>query len=80
MMSLYCNIEATMIRCNFSTMLGERKLKIIDVIRDTGIHRNTLTALYYDRAQRIELDSIEVLCRYFDCTIGEFLELADDSK
>ncbi|WP_252405811.1 helix-turn-helix domain-containing protein, partial [Escherichia coli] len=29
-----------------SRLLGERKLKISDVVRDTGINRGTLTRLY----------------------------------
>jgi len=66
-----------MIKCNLSTLMGEKKLKIADVSRDTGIHRNTITLLYKEEASRVELDVIEKLCRYFKCTVGEFLELID---
>ena len=43
-----------MIRCHFARLLGERKLKISDVARDTGINRGTLTRLYYETAERLE--------------------------
>lgn len=63
-----------MIKCHFSTMLGARKLKIADVARATGIHRNTLRALYHENAKRIEIDVIDSLCEYFSCSIEDLIE------
>ena len=62
-----------MISCNFARLLGERKLKISDVARDTGINRGTLTRLYYETAERIELDVLDKLCDYFDIDLPELL-------
>lgn len=70
----------TMIRCHFSRLLGEHKLKMSDVARDTGVNRGTLSRLYYETAERVELADIEALCRYFECGVGEFLELAPAEK
>jgi putative transcriptional regulator len=66
-----------MVRCHLSRMLGERKLKISDVARDTGINRGTLTRLYHETAERIELDVLGTLCRYLHCEIGDLLEYRD---
>ena len=66
-----------MIKCHLSRLMGERKLKISDVARDTGLHRNTITLLYQETANRIDLDAIEVLCRYFGVGVGEMLELQE---
>lgn len=63
-----------MIRCHFARLLGERKLKISDVARDTGINRGTLTRLYYETAERVELDVLEKLCEYFAVDLPELLE------
>jgi len=63
-----------MIRCHFARLLGERKLKISDVARDTGINRGTLTRLYYETAERIELDVLDQLCGYFGIDLPELLE------
>jgi len=63
-----------MIKCHLSRMMGERKVKVADVARATGLHRNTLTALYFERASRIDLDAIDALCRYFDCSVAELFE------
>lgn len=66
-----------MIKCHLSTLMGARKLKLIDVARDTGINRGTITRLYHETATRVDLDVIEVLCRYLDCEVGELFELVD---
>lgn len=63
-----------MIRCNFARLLGERKLKISDVARDTGINRGTLTRLYYETAERVELEVIDRLCDYFGIDLPELIE------
>ena len=62
-----------MISCNFARLLGERKLKISDVARDTGINRGTLTRLYYETAERIELEVLDKLCDYFGIDLPELL-------
>ena len=65
-----------MIRCHLSTLMGQRKVNIAEVQRATGLNRTVITALYYERAQRLDLDALEKLCHYFGCSIGEFLELS----
>lgn len=57
--------------------MGERKLKVIDVARETGLHRNTVTLLYQETATRVDLEAVEILCRYFNVPVGEFLELTE---
>ena len=64
----------TMIRCHLGRLLGERKLKISDVARDTGINRGTLTRLYQETVERIEVDAIVRLCRYLGVTVADLLE------
>ena len=67
-----------MIRCHFARLLGERKLKISDVARDTGINRGTLTRLYYETAERVELDVLDKLCEYLGVDLPELLERITD--
>jgi len=67
-----------MIKCNLSRILGEKKLKISDVARDTKINIGTLTRLYKEIAIRVEFDVLERLCTYLNCEIGELIELKPD--
>ena len=63
-----------MIKCHLSRLMGERKLKIADVARVTGLHRNTITLLYDETAARIELEAIDKLCELFNVSVGELFE------
>jgi len=63
-----------MIKCHLSCLMGERKLKIADVARETGLHRDTITLLYDETAVRVDLDAIERLCGLFDVPVGEIFE------
>ncbi|MYL23462.1 helix-turn-helix domain-containing protein [Halomonas alkaliantarctica] len=67
-----------MIKCHLSRIMGERKLKIIDVARDTGVNRGTITRLYHETASRVELEVVQELCRYFDCQVGDLFEYQPD--
>ncbi|MBW9258595.1 MAG: helix-turn-helix transcriptional regulator [Candidatus Thiodiazotropha sp. (ex. Lucinisca nassula)] len=69
-----------MIKCHLSRLMGERKLKIADVARETGLHRNTITLLYKETANRVELEAIDKLCRLFNCKVGELLEQVEDGS
>ena len=70
-------MEHVVIKCHLSKLMGERKLKISDVARDTGLHRNTVTLLYQETATRVDLDAIEALCRYFGVRVGDLFELIE---
>lgn len=65
-----------MIRCNLSRMMGERKMKIVDVANETGLHRNTITLLYNETATRIDMETIDRLCNLFNCKVGDLFEYA----
>ena len=67
-----------MIKNHFSRILGERLLKISKIAEETVISRTTLTNLYYRRCMGITFDTLDKLCRYLDCNIGDILEYVDD--
>lgn len=52
----------------------ERKLKISDVTRYTGINRGTLTRLYHETAERVKLEVLDQLCTYFEIDLPELIE------
>jgi len=62
------------LRVYLSRLLGEHKKKISDVTRDTGINRGTLTRMYYEDAERVDLEVLDTLCQYFGCSIQDLLE------
>src|SRR5215468_3666266 len=66
--------NTAMIRCHLSRLMGEKRVRISDVARVTGISRNMLAKLYYDRARRVDLGDVTLLCKYFACTVGDLFE------
>ena len=64
-----------MILNKVSRVMGERRLKTSDIVRDTGINRGTITRLYKDTAERVDLAVLQTLCTYFDCDLNELLEI-----
>lgn len=51
-----------MIRCHLARLMGEHKMRIADVVRETGLSRNTITLLYKETAQKVDTDTLERLC------------------
>lgn len=68
-----------MIKCHLSKLLGEKRLSIADVSRDTGINRGVITRLYHETAIRVDLEVVERLCLYLNCDLSELFSLEFDS-
>lgn len=67
-----------MIKCNLSILMGKEKMKIQDVCNATGLARNTVGNLYKDTATRIDYNTIDLLCKLFDCEVGELFTKEKD--
>ena len=63
-----------MIRCHLARLMGERKMRISDVMRETGLSRTTITLLYKETALKVDLDAIDKLCDLFNCEIQDLLQ------
>ena len=60
-------------------MMGEKKINIAELAREIEVNRSTITLLYYEEAKRVEMEVLEKLCVYFDCTIADLLEFKKPS-
>ena len=68
------------VHCNLSTLMGRKRYSIQDVHILTGLSRSTVSSLYNDKATRIDFDTLEKLCRLFECSAGELCEVCVNSK
>ncbi len=57
--------------------MGRKRLKISDLIKETGITRPTLTSLYYGTGKGINFDTLNRLCGYLSVTPGELFGFYD---
>jgi putative transcriptional regulator len=67
-----------MVRVHLSRLMGEKRVKIADIERDTGLSRTTLSRLYHEKAGRLDFETLEILCRYLKVEVGDLLEITDD--
>ena len=69
-----------LINNKFSSIVGARRLKISDISRETGLSRTTLTQLYYDRCKYITFETLDKLCAYLGCSVGDIIEHKEDGN
>ena len=72
-----------MIRVLLKNLLDEKSLEgkritVSDVSRETGISRATLTRIANIPGYNTNTDTLNNLCRYFNCNPGDLLEIRDD--
>lgn len=71
----FCYLECKkLIKCHLAKLMGEHKLKIVDVARETGLNRNTITLLYKETAQRVDFETMDKLCDLFNCKVEDLFE------
>jgi putative transcriptional regulator len=58
--------------------MGEKKLRVADVARSIGVHRNAITLLYEETATRVDLETINKLCDFLGCQIADLFEFVPD--
>lgn len=63
------------VNSKFSVLLGQKKMRISDVHRMTGISRTTLTKLYYDFGHAISYTVLAKLCTALGCEVSDILEV-----
>ena len=67
-----------MIVNHLPTLLAERRLKVADAVRATGISKTTLHKIYNDQSSRIDFDTIDKLCEYLEVGVGDIFEHVDE--
>lgn len=69
-----------MIKNNFPVILAEKRLRVADVVRATGMSKSTLHKLYNDESSRIDFNTINQLCEFLDVQVGDLFGYEPDSK
>lgn len=67
-----------MIKNNLSKIMGEKRLKIVDIINETSLSRGAVTRVYNDTAVKIDMSTIDELCRYLKVGVGELFEYTEE--
>jgi putative transcriptional regulator len=68
------------LKCNLSTLMGKNRYSIKDVHERSGLSRNTISSLYYDKVKRIDYDTVVKLCKTFKCDVNDLLSLNTEDE
>lgn len=70
-----------MIRCNLSRILGERRIHILELKRQTDVSYTTLSNLYHEKTSRIDFNTIDQICRVLGVQVGDlFVYIETEEK
>ncbi len=69
-----------MIKVHLSRLLGEKRMKISELAKETGLHRNGLTRLYNEETDGIKFDTLEKVCKALNCDISDLIEIVENKK
>lgn len=64
-------------RNNMRVLLAKRREKVSDVANATGLSKSTLTALYYERTKRPDIETLKKVSDYLGVTVDEFLNVEE---
>ncbi len=67
------------IRIHLGRLLGERKMKMAELSRITGISKNALSDVYYEKGKQIRYETLEKICEALGCTVGDLIEYQPDN-
>ncbi len=73
-------MPATMIENRLSRLLGERRMSVSELQRRTGLAYTTLHSLYHGRTDRIDLDTLDRICRALGVGVGDILEYREATE
>lgn len=58
--------------------MGEKRLKPVELRRMTGLSKDTIYLLYYDKNRTVKLETIDKLCKALDCKVEDLFEYIPD--
>ena len=62
------------IKVHLSRILGERKMKVAELSRLTGISTYGLHNIYHEKTKAINFDVLNRLCRVLNVQVGDLIE------
>ncbi|MCY7033806.1 helix-turn-helix domain-containing protein [Streptococcus sanguinis] len=60
-------------RNNMRVLLAKKRQKVSDVATATGLSKSTLTALYYERTKRPDIDTLQRVAEFLGVSLDELL-------
>jgi len=69
-----------MIKCRLSSLLGDRKMYVLALKRQTNLSYVTLAKLYHEKTSGVTFDTIDRICKSLECNTGDLLEYVEGGQ
>jgi putative transcriptional regulator len=69
-----------MIINHLSEIMGRKRLKVTDVVKHTGLARNTVTEIFHARSKRVDMETLDKLCAFLGVSVGDIFEHVEESE
>lgn len=69
-----------MIKIYLSRILGEKRMSQAELARRTGIRPTTISEIYNELIERINLDHLDKICDVLDCDVADIIEHIPNKK
>lgn len=69
-----------MIKINLSRILGEKRITQAELARQTGIRPSTISDIYNEMTERLNIEYLDRICEYLDCSIIDLIEYVPNKQ
>ena len=69
-----------MIKIHLSRILGEKRITQAELARQTGIRPSTISDIYNEMTERLNINHIDRICEYLNCSITDLIEYIPDKQ
>lgn len=69
-----------MIRIKLSSILGDKRMTQKELANKTGIRPSTISEIYNELIERINLDHLDKICEALECDITDILKYIPNDK
>ncbi len=67
-----------MIKCRLSRLLGDRKMSVLALKRQTELSYVTLQNLYHEKTAGVTFYTIDKICESLECNTGDLFEYIEE--
>ncbi len=65
-------------KCRLRVLMAEREITQVQLREALGLGSHTISKLYNNRFDRVDRETVEKLCDYFQVDVGELFVLRDE--
>lgn len=70
-----------MIKNRLAVLMAEKGIKtMLELSKKTKIDKNTISNWYNQKITRFSADTLNTLCKFFNCQVGDLLIYVPDDK